>query len=60
MSKIHFYLDEVIWIEQALPQNYLYMITHRTQKIWNGNGPQFFLTQRVLHLELQNFNWLGR
>ena len=35
-------------------------IIHRTQKIWNGNGPQFFLTQRVLHLELQNFNWLGR
>jgi hypothetical protein len=36
------------------------IITHRTQKIWNGNGPQFFLTQRLLHLELQNFNWVGR
>ncbi len=32
-------------------------IDHRTQEIWNGNGPQFFLTQRALHLELQNFNW---
>ena len=32
-------------------------IVHRTQKIWNGNGPQFFLTQRALHLELQNFNF---
>jgi hypothetical protein len=35
-------------------------IDHRTQEIWNGNGPQFFLTQRALHLELQNFNWLGK